>query len=182
MQNGPIYISFIHPISYDSVNALLGKINQAVAKGYQDIILLMSSDGGQVVPGFTAYNQLQMVPIHLTTYNIGSLSSIAAILFLAGTKRIAVPNAAFQFHGAALQLSQSGEIAKNQLLQDISELEAYERRIKDILIAKTSLQPAQVELLMSEGKTRDAQFAKDFNIVQHIALFSIPSDAPIIQV
>jgi len=182
MQNGSIYISFIRPINNDSVNALLEKINQAIAKGYQDIVLLMSSDGGQVVPGFAAYNQLQMSPIYLTTYNIGSLSSIAALMFLAGTRRIAVPNATFQFHGAALEVSQGGEIGRYQLLQDISELEAVERRIKDVLISKTSLQPAEAELLILEGKTKDAQFAKDVNIIQHIASYSIPRDVPIIQV
>jgi ATP-dependent protease ClpP protease subunit len=182
MQNRSIYLSFIRPINYDNVNSLLEKINQAIAKGYQDIILMMSSDGGEVVPGFAAYNQLQMFPIHLTTYNIGSLSSIAAIIFLAGTIRIAVPNSTFQFHSAALELSQSREVAKYQLVQDLSELEAHERKIRDVLIARTNLQPAQVELLMAEGKTKNAQFAKDFNIIQQIAFFSIPSDVPIIQV
>lgn len=182
MQTGPIYISFIRPVNYDTMNALLAKINQAVEKGYREIVLMMSSDGGQVVPGFAAYNQLQMLPIRLTTYNISSVSSIAAIVFLAGTTRIAVPNATFQFHSASLELSRGGDVAGNQLGQYISELEAHERRIKDVLIARTNLQPAQVDLLMAEGKTKDAQFAKSVNIVQYIASFSIPSEVPIIQV
>jgi ATP-dependent Clp protease protease subunit len=182
VQTGPIYISFVRSVNYDNVNALLAKINQAVEKGYQDIILMMSSDGGQVLPGFAAYNQLQSLPIQLTTYNIGSISSIAAIMFLVGTIRIAVPNATFQFHSARLELSQGGTVDRNQLVQYLSELEAYERRLKDILIAETNLQPAQVELLMAEGKTKDAQFAKNFNIVQYIASLSIPSGATVIQV
>jgi len=181
MQTRSICISFIRPISYENVNALLTKVNQAVVNGYQDITLMMSSDGGQVVPGFAAYNQLQMLPIHLTTYNIGSVSSIAAIIFLAGTKRIAVPNATFLFHNAALELSQTGDMTRDQLDKYISQLEAHERRIKDVIIAKTNLQPAQVELLVQEGKIKDAQFAKNFNIIQYIAS-CIPGDVPVIQV
>lgn len=182
MQSGPLYLSFIRPVNYDNVNTLLTKINQAVDKGYQEIILMMSSAGGQVIPGFAAYNQLQMLPIRLTTYNIGSVSSIAAIMFLAGTVRLAVPNATFQFHSAVLELGQGGETAKYQLVQYLSELAALEERLKDIIIARTNLQPAEVDLLMAEGKTRDAQFAKNTNIVQYIASYTIPGDAPLIQV
>ena len=173
MQLRPIYISFVRPISYDNVSALLAKINQAVVDGYQDITLMISSAGGQVVPGFAAYNQLQMFPIQLTTYNIGSVSSIAAVIFLAGSRRIAVPNATFLFHSPALELAQTGEMTKIQLDQYLSQLEAYDQRIKDVLIAKTILQPEQVELLIAEGKTWDAQFAKNFNIIQRPDPFPI---------
>lgn len=182
MPSGPIYISFIRPVNYENANALLEKVNEAVAKGYQDIVLMMSSDGGQVVPGFAAFNQLQLFPIRLTTYNIGSVSSIAAVIFLAGETRIAVPGATFQFHSAALELGQGTDVARSQLVQYMSQLEAIERRIKEVIVARTSLSPAQVEQLLAEGKTKDAQFAKDYNIIQYIAAYGIPSGAAVVQV
>jgi ATP-dependent Clp protease, protease subunit len=182
MQSGPIYLSFIRPINHDNVCALLKKVNQAVVSGYRDITLMLSSEGGQAGPGFAAYNQLQMLPIQLTTYNIGSVSSIAAIIFLAGTRRMAVPDATFLFHSPSVELTQSEEMTRSRLDQYLSQLEAYERRIKDVISARTSLQPDQVDHLVSEGKTRDAQFAKKFDIIQYIAALSIPGYIPIVQV
>jgi ATP-dependent protease ClpP protease subunit len=62
-------IRFFAPIEANSINALLTVIDQKLKKGVDKITLLISSPGGTVFHGLSAYNFLQN-----ERYGLSSLS------------------------------------------------------------------------------------------------------------
>lgn len=176
------FLSFIRPVTIETVNALLSVVNDVIKQGATEIILLMSSPGGNLLSGFAAYNQLSLLPVTLTTYNIGSINSVAIIMFLAGEKRFAVPTATFLFHETNWSFTQSTEIPRRQIIEAASALDSYEKNMRDIIVSKTSLTASEVNDLLLAYLTRDAHFAKDRKIIDDIVMIDISPGVQIIQV
>ena len=182
MITSSLVISFVRPVDFASASALLAAVQQAIKEGHGDITLLISSNGGQIIPGFAVYNQLSMLPITLTTYNIGSVNSIATIIFLAGARRLATPNATFLFHGTAWGFGHAAEIAKRQLVESLSALEVDEKRMRDVVVMRTRISETEIGQLMLDGMTKDAQFAKDREIIHEMLVAPIPQGIPVVQI
>lgn len=94
-----VQIHFFGPISISTVEAFRNMLLNALkSPDIEALEILMSSEGGDLNSGFTAYNYIRSVPIKTTTINMGSVESIAMIPFLAGSERRAVANARFVIH------------------------------------------------------------------------------------
>lgn len=87
----------------------VGPINDEFVQNIQQIIfsfkeipeslcLNISSSGGSVISGITAYNFLKQLPYKLTCHNLGEVSSAAILPYLAGEKRTAEPVSKFMIH------------------------------------------------------------------------------------
>ena len=98
------YISFSAEINQSTSEILLGSIFDHVNKGTEALYLLFSSSGGGVDQGITIYNLLRGLPVPLTIHNVGSVNSIANVIFLAGKKRIACQHSTFMFHGVGFNV------------------------------------------------------------------------------
>jgi len=94
----PVVIRFIAPTNEVTINNLTNVIDQKIREGARDFTILISSPGGLVNHGITAYNYLRSLPATVTTHNIGSVDSVALILYCAGSKRLSTPHARFIFH------------------------------------------------------------------------------------
>ena len=79
----------------DSINALMQVVDKKLSQGAQKMGLLISTPGGDVFQGLSAYNYLKGVPLEISSHNFGSADSIGVVLFCAGTKRLSVPMPAF---------------------------------------------------------------------------------------
>src|ERR1700693_5605745 len=84
-----LFLSFAAKVNEQTTTALMNMLASAVQQGTTDLTLMLSTPGGSVMHGMTLYNYLSALPVALTTYNIGNVESIGAIVFLAGTKRFA---------------------------------------------------------------------------------------------
>jgi ATP-dependent Clp protease protease subunit len=91
-------VHFIGPINHNSACAVRNLCLQAVQNGATEIELHMSSEGGNMTAGFALYFFLKSLPVPLTTHNIGSVESIAVVIFLAGQQRYACPGTRFLIH------------------------------------------------------------------------------------
>src|SRR5690348_17147943 len=86
------YLNFCNEINEKTVNALMGACAQVVAqKLATGVYVLFSSVGGSVEHGITLYNYLQALPLKLVMHNIGSVQSVANVIFHAADERYAVP-------------------------------------------------------------------------------------------
>jgi ATP-dependent protease ClpP protease subunit len=181
--NGQIvYVSFVRLINWDTATPLLNTCNQIVNSGARQIHLLLSSPGGQIDPGFSIYNQLIGLPIELVTHNIGSIDSMANIIFLAGTNRLACGNATFLFHGIHWGFPAAIEIMRPKLSEILTSLQAAENRMRDCIVSKTSLTGDEVDAFFAEGATKDAIFAHSRGIIHAIEDVNIPVGTQIVQV
>ena len=76
MSTKPVVIRFFAPVIDATVNALMNAVDQKMKQGLKDFIILISSPGGSVVHGLSAYNYLKGLPASITTHNFGSVDSI----------------------------------------------------------------------------------------------------------
>jgi ATP-dependent Clp protease, protease subunit len=115
------YIKFFAPIIPETINLLMKIVDQKVASGAKKMGLLISSPGGNVFFGLSAYNYLKGCPLEVTTHNFGSADSIGVILFCAGSIRYSVPHARFLLHGVQANFNERTSLEEKQL----------EERLKD---------------------------------------------------
>jgi ATP-dependent Clp protease protease subunit len=86
MSRLPIVIKFFSPVIDVSVNALMDIFDKKMRQGQREFILLISSPGGSVFHGLSAYNYLKGIPADIITHNFGSVDSIGVTLYCGGEK------------------------------------------------------------------------------------------------
>ena len=101
MTTKPVVIRFFAPIIESSINALMNVIDQKMKQGTNEFTILISSPGGSVLHGLSAYNYLKGLPVKIVTHNFGSIDSIGVVLFCGGDRRLSVPQARFLLHGVS---------------------------------------------------------------------------------
>ena len=173
------YVIFQASINTQTTVQLMAKINQIQSR---EIYLAMSTPGGEVVAGITAYNLLRALPKKLTTHNIGNVDLIGSMIFLAGEQRMANAHSTFLLHGITRQVSQNTALTTNLLNEFLDGNRADEKRIAAIINERTNLSLEQIARFFREGKTDDAPAALADGIIQQIAELRIPAGAPTVVV
>jgi len=89
-------------------------IANAYSEGVEEILLCISSGGGDVNAGLGLFNFIRMMPITIHTHTFGMCGSIAATIFLAGQRRTAASVSAFALHAASFSSGpRAGEVSPN---------------------------------------------------------------------
>lgn len=117
------YIKFFAPVMHDSINALMQIVDKKLNQGAQKMGLLISTPGGDVFHGISAYNYLKGVPLEITSHNFGSSDSIGVVLFCAGTRRLSVPHARFLLHGVMANFPGPVSLEEKQLEERLKGLQ-----------------------------------------------------------
>src|ERR1700737_2724923 len=94
------YATFAGPIDQQSVQRFFTSIAAGSANKIEHIHILFQSFGGAVADGICLYNFFRALPIDLTLYNGGNVSSAATIAFLGAKGRKVTANATFMIHRA----------------------------------------------------------------------------------
>jgi ATP-dependent Clp protease, protease subunit len=92
-----VYGVFCGPINEESTKKLLANLATATTKN-QNVHLLFQSSGGSVGDGICLYNFFKSLPVGMTVYNVGSVSSIAVIAYLGARHRVTSSRATFMMH------------------------------------------------------------------------------------
>ena len=92
-------ITFTTDINEVTVTKMISYASEAMNQKASELILMLSSCGGELPAAFTAYNFLVTAPISVTTYNIGNIESSTNLIFLAGDLRVAALTSQFMLHG-----------------------------------------------------------------------------------
>ena len=85
-----IQIMLTGNINQQSVGRLIAEVTQRVGTGSRSLLLAMSTPGGEVYWGTTAYNFLRGVGIEVITHNVGQVDSIGGAVYVAGERRLSV--------------------------------------------------------------------------------------------
>lgn len=90
---------------------------EASAKGAEKVTLCICSGGGDVISGIGVYHFLRMAPIAIETYCFGLCGSVAATMFLGGSRRIISPTSMLSLHAATFTKgARQGEISPSTTL------------------------------------------------------------------
>ena len=97
-QPDEIWAVFAGPIDAHCPNRFMQGITTAMSAGVKHIHLLFHSHGGNVGDGICLYNLFAALPIRLTIYNVGNVSSAATIAYLGAKERKTSAFATFMLH------------------------------------------------------------------------------------
>ncbi|MGI0049647.1 MAG: ATP-dependent Clp protease proteolytic subunit, partial [Nitrososphaera sp.] len=164
-QDKTVYIRFFSAVNGSSVNALIAAIDAKMKEGISKFIILISSGGGTVFHGLSAYNYLVGIPAEITTHNFGTVDSIAGVLYCAGSKRYSVPHARFILHGAASNFPQGASLEEKQLEERLKGLRIDTENIAKVLATATKKKPEEIIQAMLLCTTVNAVLALAFVLV-----------------
>ena len=179
----PVVIRFFAPVIDTTVNTLLSAIDEKMKQGIRDFIILISSPGGSVIHGLSAYNYLKGLPAVITTHNFGSVDSIGIVLYCAGSKRLSVPQARFLLHGVTAQFRGNQNLEEKQLEERFKGLRIDIENIAKVIAANTGKSAEEVTNAMLERTTLNAEEACSWGLVHEIKsqLFEAGSEVISIQ-
>jgi ATP-dependent Clp protease, protease subunit len=179
----PLVIRFFAPVDANSINVLLNTVDEKLKSGVTKIVLLISSPGGSVFHGLSAYNFLRGVPAEVVTHNFGSVDSIGVVLYCAGSRRLSVPHARFLLHGVSANFQQNVSLEEKQLEERLKGLQIDMLNIAKVVASNTGKTVEEVNLAMLERTTLSPDEAKGWGLVHEIesTLFEENSDVVSIQ-
>jgi ATP-dependent protease ClpP protease subunit len=178
-----VYISYFGTIDDRRVQSLMDVCSNIVARqGPNTIYFLFSSTGGGVNAGLTLYNFLRALPVEITMHNIGSIDSIAAIIFLAASKRYAAKHSSFLFHGISWNFAAKASMSFYQINENLSRICQEEARVAAIIAERTKMTEAAIRDLFRQGECKNLDFAMANGIIDEIREPAIPKNAPVVTV
>jgi len=183
MNTKPVVIKFFAPVIDVTINALMNAIDQKLKQGVTNFVILISSPGGSVFHGLSAYNYLKGIPATITTYNFGSVDSIGVVLYCGGSKRLSVPQARFLLHGVSANFPQQVSLEEKQLEEKLKGLRIDIENIAKVIAANTGKSVTEVMNAMLERTTLNPEEAQDWGLVHEIKseLFEAGSEVISIQ-
>jgi ATP-dependent Clp protease protease subunit len=182
MASKTAYIKFFAGVDQASVNALMGAVEQKLGQDTNEIVLLISSPGGSVFHGLSAYNFLKGVPVRLVTHNFGSVDSMGVVLFCAGDQRLSVPHARFLLHAVHSAFSQRVSLEEQQLEERLKGLRIDIENIAGVIAATTGKSEEQVTQDMLNRTTLNPEQAVEYGLVHEIKEDLLPAGADLISI
>lgn len=182
MVEKPIVIKFFAPVLDVTINALLSTIDSRMRKGETQFKILISSPGGSVFHGLSAYNYLKGLPATITTHNFGSVDSAALVLYCGGSTRLSVPQARFLLHGVVANFEKSS-LEEKQLEERLKSLKIDMENIAKVISVNTGKSVQEVTDAMLERTTLNPEEALSWGLVHEIKseLFEAGSEVISIQ-
>ena len=183
MATKPVVIRFFAPVIDATVNALMSAVDQKMKQGVKDFTVLISSPGGSVIHGLSAYNYLKGLPVSITTHNFGSVDSIGIVLYCAGSRRLSVPQARFLFHGVNVQFRGEQNLDEKLLEERLKGLRIDVENIAKVIAANTGKGTQDITDAMIERTTLNPEEAQSWGLVHAIKseLFEAGSEVIAIQ-
>jgi len=176
-------IKFFAPIADVTINALMTAVDERIRKGIKKFTILISSPGGSVFHGLSAYNYLKGLPATITTHNFGSVDSIGIVLYCGGSERLSVPQARFLLHGVSTSFRQNERLEEKQLEERLKGLRIDIQNIAKVIAANTGRSVQEVMNVMLERTTLNPEEAQSWGLVHSIKseLFEAGSEVVSIQ-
>lgn len=182
MATKPTVIKFFAPVIDVTINALMNAIDQKMKQSVTQFVILISSPGGTVFHGLSAYNYLKGLPATITTHNFGSVDSIGVVIFCGGSRRLSVPQARFLLHGVSASF-QKERLEEKQLEERLKSLRIDIENIAKVIAENTGKTIQDVTNAMLERTTLNPDEAKAWSLVHEIKseLFEAGSEVISIQ-
>jgi len=176
------YINFYAPIIPQSVGALMNAIQQKLQQGTEKFVLLLSSPGGDVAAGLSAYNFLRGIPAEVDTHNFGSVDSVATAVFCAGKNRFCVKNARFFMHGIGFNVPQGTRFEAKQLDEKQKSLRIDRENIATVIAENCDKTAEEVDRDMMNVKELNSEQAKNYGLVNEIKNELYPKGADVLNI
>lgn len=172
------YVLFSRGINDQSVGELVATVNEISSRG-EDVYLLLNSGGGNVHAGIHCYNVLMALPTTLIVHNLGHVDSVANVLFLAGSRRLATESSVFLFHGVSFTFANSITLNASGFREHLDAVPADNNRISGIIERHTELTLSEAGKLFLAQRVYDANWARENGFVHEILDLELPANSVI---
>jgi ATP-dependent Clp protease protease subunit len=180
MPDLPTVIKFFGPVNDLTVNALMNAVDKELQNGQRKFILLISSPGGSVFHGLSAYNYLKGIPAEIVSHNFGSIDSIGVVLYCGGSRRLSVPQARFLLHGVSANFPEKASLEEPQLEERLKGLKIDVENIAKVIAANAGKSTEEVVESMIQRTTLNPDEALAWGLVEEIKAELFPQGAKII--
>jgi ATP-dependent Clp protease protease subunit len=175
-----IYATLAGRIDEAIVQRVFNQMASAISGGVKSLHLMIQSTGGIINDGIALYNYLRRLPIDITTYNSGTVQSIAVSIFLAAKKRKASRSATFMIHKATFYAS--SPTTSFQLSAATQSLKVDDDRIERILKEYIRMPEEKWDAHRFVDLFITAEEALQFGLIDEIADFAPPPGATLINI
>ena len=104
------------------------------------------------------------------------------MMYCAGSKRLAVPNARFLLHGIGLTLAGNIRLEEKSLQEHINSMRTDAHNIARVVSSATGKPVGEVEKTILEGKVLTAEQAKQWGLAQEISETLFPAGSHVISI
>ena len=175
----PVYLTFSAHIDQFAVQRFFATIAGAMHDGFTEAHILMQTIGGNVADGVCLYNYFKSLPIEISIYNCGSISSAGVTAYLGGDNRFITPTGTFMIHRASAVFQGANSDA---VQARIPSLIMDDERTEMILRECIELTDEQWSVHKAADLWLNANGALDAKIATEIGSFSIPYEAKLFNV
>jgi ATP-dependent Clp protease protease subunit len=176
------YIKFFAPVVQGTIAALMQIVDNKLKQGAKKLGLLISTPGGDVFQGLSAYNFLKGVPLEITTHNFGSADSIGVVLFCAGSRRLSVPHARFLLHGVQCNFQQPVSLEEKQLEERLKGLQIDMGNIARVIADTVKTDKDKIIQDMLNRTTLYPEQAVEYGLVHEIQSELFPPGSELISI
>jgi len=176
----PVYLNLQAPINQDVAVKVVAAVRTNLKEGMTELHLLMASPGGFIDPGMAIYKFLRAIPVPVSTYNYGSVDSVAGVIYCAGSHRVATPHCKFLIHGITWTFGQPTTVTEHQLREYIGQIEAMKRNIASVLAEATGKGQEDVEADITKSVTLTAEQAVQYGLVHELKTALIPAGVDVV--
>jgi ATP-dependent Clp protease, protease subunit len=166
-----VYAVFAGVIEQATIQRIFAGLGAAMANKVQRVHLLFQSTGGTVADGVCLYNFLHRLPIEICLYNVGTVASVGALVFLGAKVRNTSASATFMLHRT--QASPMGATAER--LQAITKSVALDDQRTEEILRQHLVMPDDVwEVHKTADLWLSAEEAVKYGLATKIAEFAPP--------
>ena len=181
-QREVFYVSFCAEINPNTAEEFLKVCCGLVNDKYKTLYILFSTQGGQILQGIHIYNVLRALPSKIVMHNVGAVSSVGNVIFLAGEERYANPGTTFMFHGVTVPV-QTGNFDERLASALSDEIASSHEKMAHIIKDRACFDSEETIMdLFRKAETHGTDFAIEHKIIHEVRAASIPSGIPVGQV
>ena len=182
MTEKSIHIRYYAPVDENHIKRLMEVVEQKLREGATRFVILISSPGGNVAHGLSAYNFLKGIPAEVITHNFGSVVSMALVLYCAGSKRFSAPHATFLLHGVQTNFPQGASLEESQLEERLKSLKLDIENIAGVIAANVGKPEKEVTKAILDRTTLNPEQALEFGLVHEITEKLFDTGAEVISI
>lgn len=177
-----MHIRFYTGIDENSIKALMTNIEQKLKDGVERFVIAISSPGGSVLHGLSAYNFLKGIPAEVISHNFGSVDSMGAVIYCAGSKRFCVPHARFLLHPARWSATGGASFDEKGLEEALRGLRIDIDNIAGVIAATVGKSESEVHQNMLDRTALSPEEAVQYGLVHEIKTTLFEAGAEIISI
>jgi len=167
-----VYAIFCGGIEQATGQKVVNSLTIAMGGKVKHVHLLFQSAGGYVGDGVFLYNLFRSIPVELTLYNAGQISSAGVVAYLGAKRRKTGARATFMLHRS----TNSPQFATSSRLQNIAKSLVLDDQRTDAIIREHVKLPAE---LWTELQYHDVYISGDeaveFGVATEVGDFSPPA-------